>query len=183
MIACAGNIESFEFATPIGIGLIESSINLTKLILKEKPQNLLFIGSAGSYGKAKIFDIFHTNQAINMEISYLEDKSYSPLDNKIIADINNVSCETNSMLVNSSNYITSNKHSANLFLKKGIDAENMEFFAFLKVANHFKIPALGILIITNYCYENAHEEFVKNHEKSKELLSLHVKEIKSLWIK
>ena len=58
MIISAGNKEIFDFATPIGVGLIESSINLTRLCLFNKPDFLIFIGSAGSYGnkKDKVFN-------------------------------------------------------------------------------------------------------------------------------
>ena len=51
----------------------------------------------------------------------------------------------------------------------------MEFFSVLKVAQEFNIPAGGVFCITNYTNKNAHEDFMKNHEKAKELLSLHVK--------
>ena len=45
-ILCAGNNETFDFAKPIGIGLINSSINLTKYILKNRPKSILFIGNS-----------------------------------------------------------------------------------------------------------------------------------------
>jgi nucleoside phosphorylase len=51
----------------------------------------------------------------------------------------------------------------------------MEFFSVLKIAEEFNIPAGGVFCITNYTNENAHEDFLKNHEKAKELLSTHVK--------
>ena len=57
MILCAGRNETFDFAKPIGVGLIESAINLTKLVLEEKPAFLFFVGTAGSYGRYKIFDV------------------------------------------------------------------------------------------------------------------------------
>jgi len=57
MIICAGNNETFKFAEPMGVGLIDSAINLTRRCLFDKPDYLLFIGSAGSYGKHNIFDI------------------------------------------------------------------------------------------------------------------------------
>ncbi len=182
MIVCAGEIESFDFATPIGIGLVESSIRLTRLIMQKRPKSLLFIGSAGSYGNFGVFDIFHSTKASNTEICSLNNDCYTPIKEKIIASNHNVSCETPLALVNSSNYITTNKQASNNFLKLGFEAENMEFFSFLSVANSFKIDALGIFIITNYCDKFAHKEFVKNHQKAKELLSLHVKEIKDRWI-
>lgn len=64
MILCAGNNESFSFATPIGVGLIESTINLSRLCLFDKPEFILFIGSAGSYGEQNIFDIVRLKRQI-----------------------------------------------------------------------------------------------------------------------
>ena len=43
MILCAGRNETFDFARPIGVGLIESAINLTKLVLEEKPAFLFLL--------------------------------------------------------------------------------------------------------------------------------------------
>ena len=57
MIICAGNNETFSFATPMGVGLIEMSMNLTRLCLFDKPEFLLFVGTAGSYGAHQILDI------------------------------------------------------------------------------------------------------------------------------
>ena len=60
--------------------------------------------------------------------------------------------------------------------EKGYFLENMEFFSVLKVAQIFKIPAYGIFVATNFCDENAHADFIKNHVKAKELLTKYVKE-------
>lgn len=171
MIICAGESEMFDFATPIGIGLIKSAINLTKLFLHVKPKNLLFVGSAGSYGDGKIFDIFTSNSASNIEIGFLENLSYSPIENSIKSINPNVSCETlGALVVNSSNFITSSEQQSNLFKKSGLHAENMEFFSILQVANEFKIPTLGLFCITNYCNKTAHDDFIKNHQKAKSIL-------------
>lgn len=43
MIVCAGRNETFPFAHPIGVGLIESSINLTRMCLFDKPDFLLLL--------------------------------------------------------------------------------------------------------------------------------------------
>ena len=67
MIICAGDIEQFSFAEPIGIGLIDTSINLTRLCLMTPPEYLLFIGTAGSYGMHDIFDIVESKSAANIE--------------------------------------------------------------------------------------------------------------------
>ncbi|MDX1808655.1 MAG: purine-nucleoside phosphorylase [Sulfurospirillaceae bacterium] len=180
MIICAGNIESFDFATPIGIGLIESSINLTQLVLKNKPKSLLFVGTAGSYGEYKPLDLIHSNSSTNIETGYFSGSCYTPISNKVTSKTFNVSCETannNKIIINSSNYITTNKQVSEHFLNIGIEAENMEFFSVLTVAKKFKIPAVGIFAITNFCDKNAHQDFIKNHKKAKEILTKKTKEI------
>ena len=171
MIICAGNSETFDFAIPIGIGLIESTINLTRLCLFDKPEFLLFVGSAGSYGKENIFDIIESKTAANIELAFLNNDAYTPLDNVVSTNTTN----KQDIIVNSSNYISTNEEVGKKFLKIGVGIENMEFFSVLKVAEEFNIPAGGVFCITNYTNKNAHEDFIKNHEKAKELLSLHVK--------
>lgn len=171
MIICAGNSETFDFATPMGVGLIEMSINLTRLCLFDKPEFLLFVGTAGSYGEKNIFDIVESKTAANIELAFLSNDAYTPLDNIISTNIDN----KQEIIVNSSNYITTNEALAKKFLQLGIGIENMEFFAVLQVAKEFDIPSGGVFCITNYTNKNAHEDFMKNHEKAKELLAYHVK--------
>ena len=205
MIICAGKIETFNFATPVGIGLTDVSINLTKLCMETKPEFLLFIGSAGSYGEKKIFEIIESRSACNIENSFLDGDSYTPIDNLITAadpsqlHLPHVSRETrqaddNSLssvvlkperwseatregretLVNCSNYITSNSRYAKQYLEKNIHLENMEFYAVLKVAEKFGIPAGGVFVVTNYCDENAHEAFKKNHKEAMQRLAAYM---------
>ena len=163
-IISSGNKEIFSFAIPIGIGLIESAINLTRLCLFDKPDMIIFVGSAGSYGRKQIFDVFETSTASNIEHCMLKKECYTPIDNIISA---NVSRET---IVNSSNYITTNEIISKAFLKLNIDAENMEFFSVVQVAKEFNIAVKGIFVITNYCYENAHKEYLQNIKNAKEKL-------------
>ncbi|MCK4973919.1 MAG: purine-nucleoside phosphorylase, partial [Sulfurimonas sp.] len=175
------NNETFDFAQPTGVGLIETAMNLTRLCLFDKPEFLLFVGSAGSYGEAKIFDIIESKTASNIELGFLNSDAYTPLDNVVSTNIDKTSRD---VIVNSSNYISTNEELTRKFLKLGIGIENMEFFAVLKIAQEFDIPAGGVFCITNYTNKDAHEEFMKNHEKAKELLTLHVKKrIKELTAK
>jgi len=181
MIICAGNNETFDFAHPMGVGLIETAMNLTRLCLFDKPEFLLFIGSAGSYGNHKIFDIIESKTASNVELAFLNNDAYTPLDNVVSTNTDNTKRD---VIVNSSNYISTNEELTKKFLKMGIGIENMEFFAVLKIAQEFNIPAGGVFCITNYTNKDAHNDFVKNHEKAKELLSVHVKKrIKELTSK
>ena len=180
MIICAGNNETFSFAQPMGVGLVETAMNLTRLCLFDKPEFLLFVGSAGSYGDKKIFDIVESKTASNIELAFLSNDAYTPLDNVVSTNITNVK----DLVVNSSNYISTNETLTKNFLKFGVGIENMEFFAVLKIAEEFNIPAGGVFCVTNYTNANAHEDFLKNHDKAKELLEEHVKRrIKELTAK
>ena len=164
-IISSGNQEIFPFAKPIGIGMIESAVNLTRMCLFDKPDFLIFIGSAGSYGNLKPFDIITTSSASNIENCFFEKKCYTPIDN--IITFNNVSHET---IINSSNYITTDENIAQKYLKLNIQAENMEFFSVIKTAKEFDIPVKGIFVITNYCNKFAHKEYIKNINTAKENL-------------
>lgn len=171
MIICAGNNETFDFATPMGVGLIETAMNLTRLCLFDKPEFLLFVGTAGSYGDANLFDIIESKTAANIELAFLDNCAYTPLDNVVSTNTQ----ETKDVIVNSSNYISTCKDKTLKFLNYGIGIENMEFFSVLQIAKEFNIPAGGVFCVTNYTNENAHKDFVKNHEKAKQLLEEYTK--------
>ena len=168
MIICAGRNETFPFAQTIGVGLIESAINLTRICLFNKPEYLLFIGSAGSYGNHQIFDIVESKRAANVELAFLNADAYTPLDN-VLASENKFT--RNDTIVNSSNYISTNKELTKNYLEYGIGIENMEYFSVLSVAKEFEIPVAGIFVITNFTDENAHEDFMKNHKTAMEKLT------------
>jgi len=171
MIISAGKEEIFSFATPIGIGLVESAINLTHLCLFDRPKSLIFIGSAGSYSqKYNIFDIVTSSTASQIESSFLQKKSYTPIDNFISA------YDKKDIVVNSSNYITTDEIYALAFDKIGLSIENMEFYSVIKVAKEFNLPIKGIFVITNYCNKNAHNDYIKNIKQAKEKLIIYLKE-------
>ncbi|UFS62510.1 purine-nucleoside phosphorylase [Sulfurimonas sp. HSL-3221] len=171
MIICAGNNETFDFATPMGVGLIETTMNITRLCLFDKPEFLLFVGTAGSYGEKAIFDIVESKTASNIELAFLQNKAYTPIDNVVSTNTEG----TREIIVNSSNYITTDAELARGFLRFGVGIENMEFFAVLRVAQEFGIPAGGVFCVTNYCNADAHADFVANHDRAKALLGEHVK--------
>jgi len=170
MIICAGNNETFDFAQPMGVGLIDTAMNLTRLCMFDKPEFLLFVGSAGSYGDAKIFDIVESKTAANIELAFLSSNAYTPLDNVVSTNTE----KKDEVIVNSSNYISTNEELTKRFLNLNIGIENMEFFAVLKIAQEFNIPAGGVFCITNYTNKNAHKDFLTNHEKAKKLLTEYV---------
>ena len=176
MFICAGNNETFPFAMPVGVGLIESTINLTRLVLFDKPDFLIFIGTAGSYGKYQPFDIVESSIASNIELAFWENRAYTPIDNVIEAyKEEGVSRET-MPIVNSSNYITTDKTSWKRFRQHRIELENMEFFSVLKISQEFTIPVHGIFVVTNYCDKEAHQTFLTNHHQAKKKLTEYVYE-------
>ncbi len=173
MIVCAGEIEQFAFATPVGIGLMDVAINLTKLCIQSPPDSILFVGTAGSYGETELMSIIESSSSSNIEQAFLRDDAYTPIDTTILLS-KDVSHET---IINSSNYICTNEDIAKMYLKKNIHLENMEFYAVLKVAKEFGIPAKGIFIVTNYCNTQAHNDFKKNHKRAMQKLTTHIHEL------
>ena len=177
MYICAGESEQFVFAKSIGIGLVSSAIGLTKLCLQYAPKELVFIGSAGCYDESlRIGDMAYSYSATQIELSFLDNHSYTPIDNSVKLELkDNVSHETfiqnlhdkiqklPQVIVNSSNYITNtNKYNA-MMSHANITLENMEFFSVLKVAQYFQIPCIGIFCVSNFVGKNAHNEFMENH--------------------
>lgn len=71
MIICAGEKEQFPFAISMGIGLIDVAMNLTQYCMVKRPPFILFVGTAGSYGKHQLFDIIESQSATNIENSFL----------------------------------------------------------------------------------------------------------------
>lgn len=179
MIVSAGNNETFPFATPIGVGLIDSTINLTRLCLFDKPDYILFIGSAGSYGKYKLFDLIESSNASNIELSFFEDNSFTPIDNIVKCEDSKFPSDT---IVNSSNYITTNNEIAKEYLPYGIGIENMEFYSVVKVAQEFGIDVKGIFVVTNYTNQDAHKDFISNHNQAMDKLIKYLEE-KNIIIK
>jgi len=177
MIICAGKNETFPFAHPIGVGLVESAMHLTQLVLLDRPEFLLFIGSAGSYGSHQIFDIIQSRGATQIELALFEGSAYTPLDNAITSE--GLEIEHQGM-INSSNYITTSKKYWPAFAKHGIVAENMEFFSVLRVAQEHNIPAGGIFVVTNYCDQSAHESYMRNYPEAMRRLQTFIKERYSL---
>ncbi|MBZ7994543.1 purine-nucleoside phosphorylase [Campylobacter canadensis] len=160
MIICAGNTENYDFAKSVGVGNIQVAINLSKIILENKVKRLIFVGSMGLYTKEnELFSIFEFDDANNIELSSLNNQSYTPLNSTI------------SSKLNSNNFICKDFSLANkMYEKYSFIGENMEAFGFFSCAKYFNINAKAILIATNYCDENAHSTYLNNYKKANELL-------------
>lgn len=167
LFLCAGNGEVWNFAKSIGVGLVSSAMNLTRILSRNLSfEKIIFVGTCGLYEKGEIFEIIESKSAANIEISELLGLSYSPLNY-------DVSHETK---INSSNFITTDKSVASKFYERGFVAENMEFYSVCEVAKSFGIPVLGVFCATNFCDKNAHADFIKNHKKAMEILGDYINE-------
>ena len=176
MIVCAGGSEQIRGARPIGIGLVDVAANLTALCLETRPTFLLFVGTAGSYGRCEPMQLYRSYSATQLESCFFQKGCYTPIENKIIVEPpKGVSRET-TVTVNSSNYITSSHETAKHYLRYDIDLENMEFYAIMRIAQRFGIPVGGVFVVTNYCDENAHRDFLKNRSEAMRILESYIKE-------
>ena len=167
LFLCAGNGEVWGFAKSIGVGLVSSAMNLTKILARNSSfEKVIFVGTCGLYKKGEIFDIIKSKAAVNIEIGELLGLSYSPLN-----------CDVpHETKINSSNFITTDKSVASKFYERGLVAENMEFFSVYKVAQSFGIPVFVVFCATNFCDENAHNDFIKNHKKAMDILENYINE-------
>lgn len=243
MLVCAGRNETLCCAVPIGVGIVEASLGLTRLLLggAREVENIIFAGSAGAYSKEILIgDMFFSTEATQIESSFLSGESYTPIDNvvkmesvglSVFGDFarffvggenlgdkesgqKNVSYETSEqtlksiqnqkvenqqksmrnsvvakqinqskqVIVNSSNYITTDEDNANQMARAGILLENMEFYAVMKVAQSFGVPAMGVFCVTNYCDENAHRDFLANHSIARHKLEDFIRQNKKAML-
>ena len=92
MFICASG-ENFSFAKEIGIGLVDSAMMLSNIILKENPKELIFIGSAGSYDiNLPVYDL------LLVENSY-SDSSFARVQNNSTYDVVPSSKHLNEMIL------------------------------------------------------------------------------------
>lgn len=175
MIVCAGEIESFSYAKSIGIGLINPCINLSNLIQKQSPEQIIFVGTMGLYDEnLPLLGVYESKSATQIEISKLLNLSYSPLQNSIL-NTPKVNETDPQIIINSSNYITQDSHISREFLKLGLFGENMEFYSVLSTAKHYGVKAYGVFCATNHTNKNAHQDFITNHAKAKQILTNYLK--------
>ncbi len=168
MFVCAGKMESFSFARSIGVGLVQSALELSRLCLLEKPTSLIFIGSAGVYDfDLPLLCLYKSAHAFQIEQSFVTQHSYTPIENALEIQTDDFKAlDLPPIKVNSSNYIHTDPNFAGCMRHLGIGLENMEFFSVLSVAKAFNLPSFGIFCTTNWADHNAHAQFLENHAQA-----------------
>lgn len=168
LFVSAGRMETFDFATPIGVGMINAAINLSKILAHKKYEKIIFLGSCGVYDEdLPLKRLFLANTFTQYEHPK-SSSFYSPIELEII--INIPKSKLIQASVNSSNHICKDKLKAYKYKEAKCMLENMESFSVASCAKAYGCELGVLLCSTNYCDENAHENFMKNYKLSNEML-------------
>lgn len=198
VFVCAGVSEEFDFATSIGVGLVESAGRLSLLLnsLGGGLEEVVFVGSCGFYIRGdkeaeklpKLLEVFEVFHAANLEASGVLNLAYSPLlaplkefGSKANGGKNSTSQQASKSpqipynTINSSNFITTDEGLSKLFANHFL-GENMELYAVGQIAQMFKLKWRGVMCGTNFCDKNARKTYLANLAAAKENLLKYLKE-------
>ena len=146
----------------LGIGFLEASLKLERYFLDEKPEKVIFLGTAGAYDKnIELNQIIEIAEVKLLNSSSLFDEAYIPQDYKTYKSApkeKNI-CFSSLEITKSeklSEKILSLESHTNVF-------ENMELYGIAKVCQENNIPWQAFLAITNHTHEKGHEEWKANH--------------------
>ncbi len=163
----------------LGIGFLNSALNLEKLIQVQAITEIIFIGTAGSYTDSlEIGEIVTVSSSSALNLGAVLELAYVPtkqehFDLNIFEGFKSAQCF--SSLEISRQEIIAEKLIAQNQSEKYL-VENMELYGIAAVAKRHEIPLRALLGITNYINPNAHEDWKANNlEVSKKLCaSIHI---------
>ena len=161
-----------DYFKHIGVGKINATYNLTKLIKKHKPQEIINFGTAGAISK-NLEGIIECTQFYqrDMDVSGLMNLKIgeTPFDdiNEIIHSSNGYSCGTGDSFVTGSIPIR-------------VDVVDMEAYALAKVCKLENINFRCFKFISDNADDSASSDWIKNCEKGAELFKHKLKEITPL---
>jgi adenosylhomocysteine nucleosidase len=160
------NLDFFHY---IGVGKINATYNLTKIIHKYKPKEIINFGTAGAVNK-KLNGIIECTKFYqrDMDVSDLMNLEIgqTPFDNigEIILSEQGYSCGSGD------NFVTK-KTTIN------VDVVDMEAYAIAKVCKLENISFRCFKFISDHADESASIDWVKNCEKGEKLFEQKLKEI------
>lgn len=144
----------------LGIGFLEASLNLQKLLLKnsQKYSQIIFLASCGSYNQqVNLGDIVEIKEAR----LFNDPKSYLCYPLEVFYGLDLEDRLQKAICYSSIEISLRNR----IRKEKNIIVENLELYGIAKVAKEFKIPWQALLIITNFCNKQANKDWKKNHQK------------------
>ena len=163
------NLDFFHFT---GVGKINATYNLTKIINKFRPNEIINYGTAGAVDK-KLSGIIECTKFYqrDMDVSQLMNLQIgqTPFDNinEIINSENGHSCGSGD------NFVTGE-------VPIKVDVVDMEAYAIAKVCKLENIDFRCFKFISDNADESAGSDWIKNCEKGAELFKYKLKEITSL---
>ena len=164
--------QDLDFFHHIGVGKINATYNLTKIIERYKPLEIINYGTAGSVDK-NLKGIVECTKFFqrDMDVSALMDLKIgqTPFDdiNEIINSNNGYSCGSGDSFV-----------SGPIAIK--VDVVDMEAYALAKICKLEKINFRCFKFISDNADEAASEDWIKNCEKGAKLFKHKLKELNLL---
>lgn len=153
-----------EFFTPFiqnlriyysGVGKINASRLVTQLIVEERPDLVLNVGTAGCLQRNSLGEVFGINSVVERDMiaEPLAPRGSVPFSNQpsvLRSTFGTAKCATGDSFVTSEDY---------WLIKNGIDLVDMELFAVAKVADHYGVQWRAIKFASDLADENAAESW------------------------
>ena len=166
-------VPDLNFFYFTGVGKINATYHLTKLILEHRPNEVINFGSAGSFHK-NISGLVECTQFYqrDMDARGLMNLKLgqTPFDsiNEIITSINGFKCGSGDSFVQSK-------------IEMDVDIVDMEAYALAKVCKLQNIPFKCFKFISDYADESAKDDWLENCKKGSQLFYQLAKE--NYWVK
>ncbi|MEO1942440.1 MAG: hypothetical protein ABGW77_06065 [Campylobacterales bacterium] len=176
LLLSAGRSEIIPGTVPVGVGFLEAGLQLARLLERGEWDEVLFLGTAGSYGKVPPFWLIESWVGVQWEVGWVEGKGYSPIELKVASPRPKSRLKLPPLpkvegVLNSSHYITTDWRVGQKFLKLGAIGESMEHFGIIRVGTLTQIPVRGLYLVTNYTDSEAHLSYRRNLPKALEILT------------
>lgn len=178
--ALLSELPNFNFAI-VGIGLVQASIKTCAAIknLSKKKKiapasiQLIFIGSVGSIDDTiPILSLVSANKSVLVEPASFEGKTF--LVDKMNREQFSADCLFKNLasteIVSTSLGITIDPELAKkISMETGATCENLELFGVASTAQEFAVAWSSLSCVTNHLNQQAHSDWLKNHEKAAEV--------------
>jgi hypothetical protein len=176
LLISAGRTEVIPGTIPVGVGFLEAGLQLARLLEGGEWDEVLFLGTAGSYGEIPPFWLIESWVGVQWEVGWVEGKGYTPIELRVEAPKPETPLKLPPLpkgegVLNSSHYITTDWEIARQFRNLGAVGESMEHFGIIRVGALFQIPVRGLYLVTNYTDPAAHLSYRQNLPKALEILT------------
>ena len=148
-----------------GIGGITAAATTARILEKNRPQKVLFIGTCGAYGdKLNIGDCIAVSEVIAVSVQEIRGKAYRPsLETTRWSAAWDLPLPKHTVAVPPA--ITSNMEDAAM-LGQIADVEHLELGGVFAACHLAEVPVAAALVVANRAGPGAHAEWSANHESA-----------------